>query len=86
MRVIQAAVGALGISLIGVAGASAVSINAAVINVAAGAESPVMEARTGGAHHHGRYPGCKHLNSYNPDTKTFIGSNGKRQPCVPPKS
>jgi hypothetical protein len=83
MRIILAAVGALGISLIGASGASAISINAAAINAAAGADSPIMKARTGGAHHFGRYPSCKHLRSYNPTTQTFIGSNGQRQPCRP---
>jgi hypothetical protein len=83
MRIILAAVGALGISLIGVAGVSAVPMNAPSINAAAGAESPIMKAVTGGVHHHGRYPGCKHLRSYNPQTQTFIGSNGQRQPCRP---
>jgi BA14K-like protein len=83
MRIILAAVGALGISLIGVAGVSAVPMNAPPINAAAGAESPIMKAVTGGVHHHGRYPGCKHLRSYNPQTQTFIGSNGQRQPCRP---
>ena len=83
MRIILAAVGALGISFIGASGASAISVNAAAINAAAGANSPIVQARTGGAHHFGRYPSCKHLRSYNPSTRTFIGSNGKRQPCVP---
>jgi hypothetical protein len=86
MRIILAAVGALGISLIGTAGASAIPLNAASIGEAVGADSPMIKVVTGGAHHHGRYPGCMHLKSYNPDTKTFIGSNGKQQPCVPPKS
>lgn len=86
MRIILAAVGALGISLIGVAGASAISLNAASIDEAVGRASPMIKVVAGGVHHHGRYPGCKHLRSYNPDTKTFIGSNGKRQPCVPPRS
>ena len=83
MRTILIAVGALGISFIGVTGVSAIPMNAAPINAAAEADSPVMKTITGGAHHHGRYPGCMHLRSYNPHTRTFIGSNGKRQPCVP---
>ena len=83
MRTILVAVGALGISLIGVAGVSAIPMNAASINAAAEADSPVMKAVAGGVHHHGRYPGCKHLRSYNPQTRTFIGSNGQRQPCRP---
>jgi BA14K-like protein len=86
MRIILAAVGAVGISFMGVAGVSAIPINAASIDSAAGTDSPIAKARTGGAHHFGRYPSCMHLKSYNPDTKTFIGSNGKQHPCVPPKS
>jgi hypothetical protein len=86
MRIMLAAVGALGIGLIGVAGVSAIPINAASIDAAAGANSSVINVATGGAHHFGRYPSCTHLKSYNPETKTFIGSNGKRQPCVPPNS
>ena len=83
MRTILFAVGALGISLIGVTGVSAIPMNAASINAAAGGDSPIVQARAGGVHHHGRYPGCKHLRSYNPHTQTFIGSNGQRQPCRP---
>jgi hypothetical protein len=83
MRIILAAVGALGISLIGASGASAISLNAAAINAGAGADSLIVQARTGGIHHFGRYPSCKHNRSYDPATRTFIGSNGKRQPCVP---
>jgi len=83
MRIILAAVGALGISLIGASGASAISINAAAINAGAGADSVIMQARTGGIHHFGRYPSCKHNRSYDPATRTFIGSNGRRQPCHP---
>jgi len=26
---------------------------------------------------------CRHLKSYNPDTKTFIGRDGKRDSCAP---
>jgi hypothetical protein len=84
MRIILAAVGALGISLVGVAGVSAIPMDAASVNAAAGAASPVMKARVGGVHHHGRWPGCEHVRSFNPQTRTFIGSNGKRQPCVRP--
>jgi len=84
MRIILAAVGALGISLIGVASVSAVPMNAASINAAAGADSPVIKAVTGGIHHFGRWPSCEHLNSYNPRTRTFTGRDGKRHPCVPP--
>jgi BA14K-like protein len=84
MRIILATVGALGVSLISVAGVSAIPMNAASINAAAGADSPIMKAVTGGAHHLGRWPSCQHLNSYNPKTRTFIGSNGKQHPCVPP--
>ena len=85
MRIILAAVGTLGISLIGASGASAVSMNAASIGAAAGADSPITKAYTVGASHFGRWPSCEHLRSYNPKTKTFIGSNGKQQPCVPPR-
>jgi len=85
MRRILAAVGVLGISLIGVSGASAIPIDAASIDKAAGVNSPIIKTITCGAHHHGRYPGCKHLRSYDPKTRTFIGSNGQRQPCVPPR-
>jgi hypothetical protein len=84
MRIILAAVGMLGISLIGVTGVSAIPMNAASVNAVAGADSPIMKAR--GAQPFGKWPSCEHLRSYNPDTKTFIGSNGKRHPCVPPRS
>ena len=84
MRIILIAVGVLGISLLSVSGASAVSINAASIDAAARVDSSIMKAYSVGAHHFGRWPSCEHLRSYNPNTKTFIGSNGKRQPCVPP--
>jgi hypothetical protein len=86
MRIILAAVGAVGSSLMGVASGSAIPINAASIDAAAGTDSPIVKARAGGVHHFGRYPSCMHLKSYNPETKTFIGSNGKQHPCVPPKS
>jgi BA14K-like protein len=86
MRIILAAVGALGISLIGVAGVSAIPINAASIDAATGANSSIIKVTSGGGHHFGRWPSCEHLRSYNPATKTFIGSNGKRHPCVPPRS
>jgi len=84
MRIILAAVGVLGISFIGVAGVSAIPMNAASVNAAAGVDSPITKVR--GSQPFGRWPSCEHLRSYNPHTKTFIGSNGKRQPCVPPKS
>ena len=82
MRIILAAVGALGISLIGVSAASANPINAAVIDAAAGADSPLIKIYAG-THHFGKYPSCTHLRSYNPDTKTFIGRDGKRHSCTP---
>ena len=84
MRIILAAVGVLGISLIGVAAASAIPMNAGSIDAAAGADSPVIKVITGGAHHHGRWPGCEHLRSFNPQTRTFIGHDGRRHPCVRP--
>ena len=84
MRLILATVGALGLGLIGVSGASAIPINAASIDTMAGANSPVIKIVTGGAHHHGRWPGCEHLRSFNPQTRTFIGSDGRRHPCVRP--
>ena len=84
MRIILATVGALGLGLIGVSGASAIPINAASIDAAAGANSPMIKVITGGAHHHGRWPGCEHLRSFNPQTRTFIGSDGRRHPCVRP--
>ena len=84
MRIILAAVGALGIGLIGAAGVSAVPMNAASVNAAAGADSPITKAR--GGQPFGRWPSCEHLRSYNPHTKTFIASDGRRHPCVPPKS
>ena len=84
MRIILATVGALGLGLIGVSGASAIPINAASIDAAAGANSPMIKVITGGAHHHGRWPSCEHLSSFNPQTRTFIGSDGRRHPCVRP--
>jgi BA14K-like protein len=84
MRIILAAVGVLGISLIGVGSVSAIPMNAASVKAAAVADSPITKAR--GGQPFGRWPSCEHLRSYNPHTKTFIGSNGKRHPCVPPKS
>jgi BA14K-like protein len=84
MRIILAAVGVLGISLVGVGSVSAIPMNAASVNAAAVADSPITKAR--GGQPFGRWPSCEHLRSYNPHTKTFIGSNGKRHPCVPPKS
>ena len=83
MRMILAAVGVLGISLIGVSGASAIPIGAASIDNAAAVNSPIIKTVAGGVHHHGRYPGCKYTRSYNPHTQTFIGSHGKRVPCRP---
>ena len=84
MRIILAAAGALGIGLIGVSGASAMPIDAALIDEAVGANSPVMKARAGGTPFN-RYPSCKYLRSYDPTTRTFIGSHGTRVPCVPPR-
>ena len=84
MRIILAAVGVLGISLIGVAGVSAIPMNAASIDAAAKADSPIIKVVTGGAHHFGRWPSCEHLRSFNPHTRTFIGSDGRRHPCVRP--
>jgi hypothetical protein len=82
MRIVLAVVGVLGISLIGVAAASAIPINAASIDAAAKADSPVTKVR--GVNPHSRWPGCEHLRSFNPQTRTFIGSDGKRHPCVRP--
>ena len=84
MRLILATVGALGLGLIGVSGASAIPINAASIDTMAGANSPMIKIVTGGAHHHGRWPSCEHLRSFNPQTRTFTGSDGRRHPCVRP--
>ena len=83
MRIILAAIGVLGISLIGVAAASAIPMNAASLDVAAKADSPTTKVRVG-ASPHGRWPGCEHLRSFNPHTRTFIGSDGRRHPCVRP--
>ena len=81
MRIILATVGALGLGLIGVSGASAIPINAASIDAAAGANSPMIKVV---ARHFNRWPGCEHLSSFNPQTRTFIGSDGRRHPCVRP--
>ena len=83
MRIILAAVGMLGISLISVAAASAIPMNAASIDAAAKADSPTTKVRVG-ANPHGRWPGCEHLRSFNPQTRTFTGSDGRRHPCVRP--
>ena len=82
MRIILAAIGVLGISLIGVAAASAIPMNAASLDVAAKADSPTTKIR--GGNPHGKWPGCEHLRSFNPQTRTFIGSDGNRHPCVRP--
>jgi BA14K-like protein len=84
VRVILATVGALGLGFIGVSGAAAIPLNAASIDEAVGATSPMIKVITGGAHHHGRWPGCEHVRSFNPKTRTFIGSDGRRHPCVRP--
>ena len=81
MRTILVAVGALGISLIGVAGVSAIPMNAASIDGAAGANSPMIKVVV---HHFGRWPSCEHLRSFNPKTRTFIGSDGTLHRCVRP--
>jgi hypothetical protein len=83
MRIILAAVGMLGISLIGVAAASAIPMNAVSLDAAAKADSPTTKVRVG-ANPHGRWPGCEHVRSFNPQTRTFIGSDGRRHPCVRP--
>jgi len=81
MRIILAAIGVLGISLIGVAAASAIPMSAASIEAAAGANSPMIKVV---ARHFSRWPGCEHLRSFNPQTRTFIGHDGRRHPCVRP--
>ena len=81
MRIILATVGAFGLGLIGVSGASAIPINAASIDAAAGANSPMIKVV---AHHFGRWPGCEHLRSFNPRTRTFIGNDGKLHHCTRP--
>jgi len=83
MRKILATVGALGFGLIGVSGASAIPLHAASIDAAAGATSPTTKVRVG-ANPHGRWPGCEHVRSFNPQTRTFTGSDGRRHPCVRP--
>ena len=84
MRIILAAIGVLGTSLIGVAAASAIPMNAASLDAAAKADSPTTKVRAGGVNPHSRWPGCEHLRSFNPQTRTFIGSDGKRHSCVRP--
>jgi len=81
MRTVLATVGALGLGLIGVSGASAIPINAASIDAAAGANSPMIKVV---ARNFNRWPGCEHLRSFNPQTRTFTGNNGKQHPCVRP--
>jgi BA14K-like protein len=81
MRIILAAVGVLGISLIGVAAASAIPMNAASLDAAAKADSPMMKVV---ARNFNRWPGCEHLRSFNPQTRMFIGRDGKQHPCVRP--
>jgi len=82
MRTILVAVGALGISLIGVAAASAIPMNTASLDAAAGANSPTIKIV---ARNFNRWPGCEHLRSFNPQTRTFIGRDGNRHPCVRPQ-
>jgi len=84
MRILPAAVGVLGISLMGVSVAPAIPVDAAAVGAAAVAQSPIIKA-VAGTHHFGRYPSCKHLRSYNPKTRMFIGSDGRQHPCVPPR-
>jgi len=81
MRIILATVGALGFGVIGMSAASAIPINAASIDAAAGANSPTIRVVS---RHFNRWPGCEHLRSFNPQTRTFTGSDGKRHPCVRP--
>jgi len=83
MRIILATVGALGLGLIGVSGVAAIPLNAASIDEAVGATSPTTKVRVG-ANPHGRWPGCEHVRSFNPQTRTFTGSDGRRHPCVRP--
>jgi hypothetical protein len=86
MRIILAAVEALGISLVGASGVSAFAVNPAAIDSAAGADfRSIVQARGGAATFFGKYPSCKYLRSYNPTTRMFIGSDGKQHPCVPPR-
>jgi BA14K-like protein len=82
MRILPVAVGVLGISLIGVSVAPAIPVDAAAVGAAAVAQSPVIKV-VSGTQQFGRYPSCKHLRSYNPKTRTFIGRDGKQHPCVP---
>jgi len=86
MRIVLAAVVALGISLVVASVASASAVNPAAIDSAAGADfRSIVEARGGAATLFGKYPSCKYLRSYNPTTHTFIGSDGKLHPCIPPR-
>jgi hypothetical protein len=36
------------------------------------------------ARHFSRWPGCEHLRSFNPQTRTFIGNDGKLHHCTRP--
>jgi hypothetical protein len=81
VRIILAAVGALGLGLIGVSGASPIPINAASIDAAAGANSPMIIQVRNPFHN---WPGCEHLKSFNPQTRTFIGRDGKLHHCTRP--
>jgi hypothetical protein len=81
MPIILATVGAVGLGLIGVSGASAIPINAAPIDAAAGANSPMMKVVV---HHFGRWPSCEHLRSFNPQTRSFIAGDEKLHRCVRP--
>ena len=86
MRIILAAVGTLGINLVGASGVSAFPVSPAAIDSAAGADfQSIVQARGGAAALLGKYPSCKYLRSYNPTTRMFIGSDGKQHPCVPPR-
>ena len=86
MRIILAAVEALGINLVGASGVLAFPVSPAAIDSAAGADfRSTIEARGGAATFFGKYPSCKYLRSYNPTTRMFIGSDGKQHPCVPPR-
>ena len=85
MRMITlGAMAALGMGLCGAVGVSAAPVDATAIVAAARVNSPIIKTYTGGVHHHGRYPGCTHLKSYDPKTQTYMGHGGKRAACVPP--
>ena len=81
MHVFLAAVGALGLGLIGMSGASAIPMNAASLDAAAGANSPTIKIV---ARNFNRWPGCEHLRSFNPQTRTFIGRDGHLHHCTRP--